>query len=185
MTLAPRTVWLATWIAALGLWTATPTLSHAQLLRADLRVDGLTCPFCAFGIEKKLRAVDGVEEVDVLLDEGEVRLRLAAQNEATVSAFEKAVEAAGFGLAGLRVEVRGTVSEREGDPVVEASGAVRFRLLEMAGGRTQPISDARLQRILAEAADGLVSVTGTVDGVRDGLRGLVVDGTPEARRGAG
>ena len=184
MTLARRTVWLVTWIAALGLWTATPSPAQAQLVRADLRVNGLTCPFCAFGIEKKLRSVDGVQEVEVLLDEGEIRLTLTAENAATVGAFEKAVEAAGFELVGLRVEVRGTVTERDGDPVVEANDVVRFRLLELDDGRTSPASDARLRRIRAKATEGRVSVTGTVAGGRDGLRDLVLDGASEDR-GAG
>ncbi|MGN2393298.1 heavy-metal-associated domain-containing protein, partial [Pelomicrobium sp. G1] len=30
-----------------------------------LQVDGLACPFCAYGIEKKLRALDGVDKVKV------------------------------------------------------------------------------------------------------------------------
>ncbi len=184
MNVGTRTVWLAIWSAALGLWLATPSLSHAQLLRAELKVNGLTCPFCAFGIEKKLRAVNGVEEVDVLLDEGEVRLTLAAGNTATVGALENAVEEGGFGLAGLRVEVQGVVNGRDGDPLLEANDAVRFRLLELDNGRPRPISDARLKEILAEAADGAVRVVGTVDGDGEGPRELVIDGALPARRGA-
>ena len=46
----------------------------------SLRVDGLACPFCSFGVEKKLLKVPGVEELDVLLDGGKVavlNLRMA------------------------------------------------------------------------------------------------------------
>ena len=178
MTPGARRVCLATWIAALGLWAGTPSLSHAQLLRADLSVNGLTCPFCAFGIEKKLRAVDGVEEVDVLLDEGEIRLTLATGNAATIDAFEKAVDRAGFELSGLRVEVQGSVARRDGDSLLEANNAVRFRLLEADNGRTRPISETHLQRILAGATDGTVRLRGSVEGEREGVRGLVVPGTP-------
>ncbi len=38
--------------------------------RYELRVDGLACPFCAYGIEKKLNAIDGVDEVDIDLNSG-------------------------------------------------------------------------------------------------------------------
>ncbi len=176
---APK-VRLAIWIAALGLWAGTPSLSHAQLLRADLSVNGLTCPFCAFGIEKKLRAVDGVLEVDVLLDEGEVRLTLATGNTATIGAFERAVERAGFEISGLRVEVQGSVARREGDAFLEADNALRFRLLEADNGRTRPISESQLQRILAGAMGGAVRLRGSVESERDGIRGLVVDATPGA-----
>ena len=36
----------------------------------QMRVDGLACPYCAYGIEKKLNAIDGVEKIDVDLENG-------------------------------------------------------------------------------------------------------------------
>ncbi len=36
----------------------------------QMRVDGLACPYCAYGIEKKLSAIDGVEKIDVDLENG-------------------------------------------------------------------------------------------------------------------
>ena len=44
-----------------GLW-AMPA-GAGQSYR--LTVDGLACPFCAYGIEKKLGAVNGVEKLDI------------------------------------------------------------------------------------------------------------------------
>ena len=36
----------------------------------EMRVDGLACPYCAYGIEKKLAAIDGVHNLDVDLENG-------------------------------------------------------------------------------------------------------------------
>ena len=36
----------------------------------QMRVDGLACPYCAYGIEKKLNAIDGVEKIDFDLENG-------------------------------------------------------------------------------------------------------------------
>ena len=44
--------------------------AFADGTRYELRVDGLACPFCAYGIEKKLNAIDGVDEVDIDLNSG-------------------------------------------------------------------------------------------------------------------
>jgi len=41
-----------------------------------LAVKGLACPYCAFGLEKKLKTLDGVREVYVTMNEGRVLLRL-------------------------------------------------------------------------------------------------------------
>ncbi len=48
-------------------WSAA---AFADGTRYELRVDGLACPFCAYGIEKKLNAIDGVDEVDIDLNSG-------------------------------------------------------------------------------------------------------------------
>ncbi|ACV26738.1 MULTISPECIES: heavy-metal-associated domain-containing protein [Kangiella] len=36
----------------------------------QIRVDGLACPYCAYGIEKKLMKIDGVTHVDIDLKKG-------------------------------------------------------------------------------------------------------------------
>ena len=53
-------------VLSLG-WSAA---AFADGTRYELRVDGLACPFCAYGIEKKLNAIDGVDEVVIDLNSG-------------------------------------------------------------------------------------------------------------------
>jgi len=36
----------------------------------SIRVDGLACPYCAYGIEKKLNELDGVKFIDMDLEKG-------------------------------------------------------------------------------------------------------------------
>ena len=69
-----------------------------------LRVDGLACPFCAFGIEKKLLKVPGVVELDILLDEGKIGLTLAEGAALDLPALQEAVKQAGFTLHSLLVD---------------------------------------------------------------------------------
>jgi mercuric ion binding protein len=77
------------------------TVAFAGQQAYKLRVDGLSCPFCAYGIEKKLKAVKGVEKVDVDLKTGNVIATVvegAVFDEATA---KKAVTDAGFTLRGF------------------------------------------------------------------------------------
>lgn len=63
-----------------------------------LRVDGLACPFCAYGVEKKLTAITGVQKVEVDIKTGNVLVTMvegAMLDEATAA---KAVKDAGFTL---------------------------------------------------------------------------------------
>ncbi len=66
--------------------------------RYDLRVDGLSCPFCAYGIEKRLLKTQGVESVEIDLDKGVVRVRVTSGVRLTVSRLERLVHEAGFTL---------------------------------------------------------------------------------------
>ncbi|MEN8183063.1 MAG: heavy-metal-associated domain-containing protein [Myxococcota bacterium] len=138
--------------------------AQAEIRAAELRVNGLTCPFCAFGIEKKLRAVSGVEEVQVFLDEGRIELRFADGNRAEARDIDAAVEKAGFRLAGMRAEVRGTVSRDSTPLLLEAGGGVRFRLVADNGTRGD-----------VQAASGEVVVRGSVRDPGSALPALRVD----------
>ena len=61
-----------------------------------IEVDGLACPFCAYGIEKRLKKIDGVAELSVLLEEGKVQLKLAEGATVSEERLQKAVAEAGF-----------------------------------------------------------------------------------------
>ena len=64
--------------------------ANATFVSAELRVNGISCPFCAFGIEKKLLDVDGVEAIEVFLDDGRITLTFVPDNAVTVSDLERA-----------------------------------------------------------------------------------------------
>ncbi len=66
-----------------------------------LRVDGLACPFCAFGIEKKLNSLENVEAVDVDLGAGAVIVTMKDGASLDEAMAKQAVKDAGFTLNGF------------------------------------------------------------------------------------
>lgn len=90
-------------MAAAALFVATlaaPALAESPAYVVG--VDGLACPFCAYGIEKQLSRIDGVETIDVDIETGRVIVTMrdgATLDEATARG---AVEAAGFDLRDFR-----------------------------------------------------------------------------------
>lgn len=81
-----------------------------------LGVDGLACPFCAYGLEKKLKKLDGVEKVEVLLDDGEVHIFVKEGRHVTDAQLRAAVKDAGF-------SVREIKRAEQGDATSPARGA--------------------------------------------------------------
>ncbi|MCF6261993.1 MAG: heavy-metal-associated domain-containing protein [Xanthomonadales bacterium] len=53
--------------AILMAWSVTALAENVQY---TMRVDGMACPYCAYGIEKKLKAIEGIQSIDIDLDKG-------------------------------------------------------------------------------------------------------------------
>ena len=59
-------------------------------------VDGMSCPFCAFGIEKKISKLEAVESLNVMLEKGFVEIFLKNNQPLAEPELRKAVKKAGF-----------------------------------------------------------------------------------------
>lgn len=66
-----------------------------------IEVAGLACPFCAYGIEKKLNALEGVERVETNIKDGVVVVTMKDGAALEEAAAKKAVKDAGFTLNGF------------------------------------------------------------------------------------
>lgn len=66
-----------------------------------LYADGLACPFCAYGIEKQLFAIEGVAAVETDLKTGTVTITMRDGATLDEPVARTAVEAAGFTLRGF------------------------------------------------------------------------------------
>ena len=89
----------------------TATTAFAESKHYQLRIDGLACPFCAYGIEKKLSAIEGVANLDIDIETGAVMVTMADDTTLDETAARRAVEAAGFSLRGF-AEVEGTAQNQ-------------------------------------------------------------------------
>lgn len=68
----------------------------------QIEVAGLSCPFCAYGIEKKLTAIVGVERVETNIRAGTVTVTMKDGTRLDRATAERAVKAAGFTLKEIR-----------------------------------------------------------------------------------
>ncbi len=82
----------------LGLMLFAATVALADSPVYKLYVDGLACPFCAYGVEKKVGGLDGVEKVEIEIEEGVVTVTLADGATLDEATAKQAVDQAGFSL---------------------------------------------------------------------------------------
>ncbi len=95
---------LAFTLFAIALLLAPQSEAQSSDLLPDVTVgvDGLTCPFCAYGIEKKMLEIEGVSEVAIQLDAGTVELWLNAGAVVSENRIREAVDQAGFEVRDIR-----------------------------------------------------------------------------------
>ncbi|WJW76431.1 heavy-metal-associated domain-containing protein [Thiohalobacter sp. IOR34] len=81
-----------------ALWSVAVLAAGTQYV---MRVDGLACPYCAYGIEKKLKQIDGVEQIDVDLEKGLVTVDVVEGVRLTEAQMTRLFKDAGFTYRGM------------------------------------------------------------------------------------
>ena len=96
-------------------WLAAGAAGAQQHEAADyqLRVAGLACPFCAYGIEKQLRRIEDVERLEVDVAEGRVLLWVENGAALTRERADRAVSDAGFELDNFTAVADGDAPDRQ------------------------------------------------------------------------
>ncbi|WP_275288880.1 heavy-metal-associated domain-containing protein [Halomonas elongata] len=77
------------------------TIAMATGPSYQVKVDGLACPFCAYGIEKQLNKIAGVEVLETDIEGGRVIVTMDDGQTLDESQVEQAVDRAGFTMKGF------------------------------------------------------------------------------------
>jgi len=68
---------------------------------AIIQVDGLSCPFCAYGLEKHLKKINGVKGVEINMKSGKATVALKSGVQVNDATLTEAVKKAGFTARGI------------------------------------------------------------------------------------
>ncbi len=75
---------------------AQNAIQNNRTQQVQVEVDGLSCPFCAYGLEKKLSGIDGVASIKIDIDQGMAILTVSENKSITEEEIRKVVKQAGF-----------------------------------------------------------------------------------------
>lgn len=62
----------------------------------EIKVDGLGCPFCAYGLEKKFKEFKGIDDVNIEMETGIFTFTYPTEDGLTIEQIENKVDAAGY-----------------------------------------------------------------------------------------
>ncbi len=80
--------------------------SFAAGTQYQLRVDGLACPFCAYGIDKKFIQTEGVESVDIDIKNGLVIVNTVESKIFSEDELKTIIDDTGFTMKSMSVKPR-------------------------------------------------------------------------------
>ncbi len=89
--------------------------TRATQQKVVVQVDGLACPFCAYGLEKKLKRMEGLRKLEIQINTGQVLLWFEPDARVDVQAIVKKIKEAGFTAREISVNgkpVTGTLKPR-------------------------------------------------------------------------
>ena len=95
--------------------------AEGEGVTVKVRVDGLACPFCAYGLEKKIKRIEGVKGLDIMLNEGLAIVYFDEDARIDEELLEEKVKEAGFTPRGITIE-DGTEGDRDAAAGEEESG---------------------------------------------------------------
>jgi len=86
---------------AILLLVGTGAMAPAQSFAASahrivLTIDGLDCPYCAYGLRKRLLAIPGVAGVELSLDDSQAVIEMAPGSDISNREIRKAISSAHF-----------------------------------------------------------------------------------------
>jgi len=162
-------------------------LAPAAVETVTLHVRGMACPFCAYGIEKQLKKLDGTtERYQADIEAGTITLGWVEDQPLDLQALKRAVQKAGFSTGDIEATVSGRL-ERQGEGerliwyLVPDGLEQRFALFQQPAqdGDDASVStlDERTSERVQQAADAdaTMRIRGAVHSHEEGPVGLNVD----------
>lgn len=174
-------------VGALSIAFLIASSSQADISRVTISVNGLACPFCVYGLEKKLKKVDGVESVEIDLKTGKAVLTLEKGKAPNLADFRTAVKKAGFTAGEIKVTAVGTVALVRNQVRLKLRNSRQEYLLfdKNTKGATSLSEGTRSQLLAFAEKQTVVAITGALHEHADGPSGLSVDEIEPVRKEGG
>lgn len=141
----------------ISMMTVLGTNAQKVMDKFMVQVDGLGCPFCAYGLEKKFKEFKGIKEVKIDIETGDFSFSYPAEKALSLEAVEKQVEKAGYTPITTKIErADGKVEESSGSLASVSNDKLVSKNLRVAGNCA--MCEARIAKA-AKTVPGVAEVS--------------------------
>lgn len=130
--------------------------SSSSVDEFTVQVDGLGCPFCAYGLEKKFKELKGIKKVQIEMETGVMDFIYPADKQLSMEQVEQQVEKAGY--TPVRVVVKRADGSQETTEQESASAVVEGDLqdVELFVAGNCGMCKSRIEKVVSKM-DGVQS----------------------------
>jgi len=151
--------------------------SFAEINNVEMQVDGMTCPFCVYGIEKKLEALGEVKDASSNLKTGIVDIKLEANGPLDIERLNEAIRESGFTPGKIKIKATGEVTkyklEGKENPALKVTGSDQVFLLTSAPNHDKEefLSEKKLNEVekATEGGKKEITITGYIHSHPEGV----------------
>jgi copper chaperone CopZ len=72
----------------------------------DIDINGMSCKFCAYSVEKSLKTLPGVEKAEVDIDTNKAQIVMTEGQEADIELIKKKIIESGFSPAKVTINIK-------------------------------------------------------------------------------
>ncbi len=125
-----------------------------------IQVDGLGCPFCAYGLEKKFKEFKGIKDVKIDIETGNFSFAYPADQALTMEAVQKQVVKAGYTPVSANIKRADGITEQSDTAEVSAEKSSEDRLVakEVKVAGNCAMCEARIKKA-AKSITGVTAVS--------------------------
>jgi copper chaperone CopZ len=116
----------------------------AQMKDSTIKVHGMDCAPCAYGISKRLKGMDGIENATVDLNTGDVTIDVSKSNHLTLREIRKNVVKSGFTPKKATLNMHATVVESDGSKLFKLPSGELFSATNKFGVDLKPGDEVEL-----------------------------------------
>lgn len=125
------------------------------LVQVKQTIFGMDCAPCAYGVQKGLQKLPGVQHVTVSLKDGQAVVELAPDNAVTLAEIQAVIRHGGFTPKQATLRVSGEVTEKDGRFQLQVGGKPEYELV-FSGTKPPAELDAG-QHIIVEGMVAAIS----------------------------
>ncbi|MBD8524385.1 heavy-metal-associated domain-containing protein [Pseudomarimonas arenosa] len=134
------------------------------LVHAKQVIFGMDCAPCAYGMEKGLKALPGVQSVTVSLNEGYAEVHLAPNSTTSLTDIREVVRKGGFTPNDAQITLQGRLQLSPSPMLTTAAGQFALELGAL-GEPSVPLQGLRVQVSGSVAADSAELIVARIDPV--------------------